>query len=322
MATRKIGPALAAGCPVVLKPASETPLTMLALMPLLEEAGVPPGVVNVIPSRRSGVVVGAMMADPRVRVISFTGSTETGRKLLHAAADNVLKAGMELGGNAPFIVFEDADIDAAIEGAMIAKMRNIGEACTAANRFYVHEKVHDAFARKLCERMGALKMGNGLADGVAVGPLVNADTRDKVVTLVDDAVAKGAKLLLGGKAPGGLGYFYPATVLTGVPDGAQMLREEIFGPVAALQSFTSDDEVIAKANDTEYGLVAYVFTRDVGRGLRVSEKLDYGMVGLNRGLVSDPAAPFGGTKQSGIGREGAHMGLMEFLETQYVSVSW
>jgi succinate-semialdehyde dehydrogenase/glutarate-semialdehyde dehydrogenase len=322
MATRKIGPALAAGCTVVLKPASETPLTMLALMPVLEEAGVPPGVVNVIPSRRSGSVVGAMLADPRVRVVSFTGSTETGRKLLHAAADGVLKAGMELGGNAPFIVFEDADLDAAIEGAMIAKMRNMGEACTAANRFYVHQKVHDAFAKRLGERMGALKMGNGLEDDVAVGPLVNAETRDKVVALVGDAVAKGAKVLLGGKAPNGTGYFYPPTVLTKVPAEARMVHEEIFGPVAALQSFASEKEVIAKANATEYGLVAYVYTRDLGRGLRVCEELDYGMVGLNRGLVSDPAAPFGGTKQSGVGREGAHLGLMEFLETQYISLSF
>jgi succinate-semialdehyde dehydrogenase/glutarate-semialdehyde dehydrogenase len=322
MATRKIGPALAAGCPVVLKPASETPLTMLALMPLLEEAGVPGGVVNVIPSRRSGAVVGAMLKDPRVRIISFTGSTEVGRTLLHAAADNIIKPAMELGGNAPFIVFDDADIEAAIEGAMMAKMRNIGEACTAANRFYVHEKVHDAFARKLSERMGALKMGNGLEDGVMVGPLVNADTRNKVVHLVDDAVHKGAKVMIGGTAPAGKGFFYPATVLTNVPDGAEMLREEIFGPVAALQTFSSDDEVIARANDTEYGLVAYVFTRDLARGLRVSERLEFGMVGLNRGLVSDPAAPFGGMKQSGIGREGAHEGLMEFLDTQYVSVNW
>jgi len=322
MATRKIGPALAAGCPVVLKPASETPLTMLALMPLLEEAGVPPGVVNVIPSRRSGPVVSAMLHDPRVRVVSFTGSTEVGRKLLHEAADNVVKPAMELGGNAPFIVFEDADIDAAIEGAMIAKMRNIGEACTAANRFYVHEKVHDEFAKKLSERMGALKMGNGLEDGVAVGPLVNADTRDKVVNLVDDAVGKGAKVLIGGKAPNGKGFFYPATVITKVPDNAKLLREEIFGPVAAIQAFRSEDDLVARANDTEYGLVAYVYTRDIGRGLRVSERLEFGMVGLNRGLVSDPAAPFGGMKQSGIGREGAHEGLMEFMETQYISVSW
>jgi succinate-semialdehyde dehydrogenase/glutarate-semialdehyde dehydrogenase len=322
MATRKIGPALAAGCAVVLKPASETPLTMLALMPLLEEAGVPAGVVNVIPSRRSGAVVSAMLHDPRVRVISFTGSTAVGRKLLHEAADNVVKPAMELGGNAPFIVFEDADIDAAIEGAMVAKMRNMGEACTAANRFYVQEKVHDAFADKLTRRMASLKMGNGLDDGTALGPLVNAEGRDKVKELVADAVSKGAKVLTGGEAPGGKGYFYPATVLTGVPDGAAMLNEEIFGPVAAIQTFRSEDEVIARANDTEYGLVAYLYTRDLARGMRVSEKLDYGMIGLNRGLVSDPAAPFGGTKQSGIGREGAHEGMMEFLETQYVSVSW
>src|SRR6266567_424597 len=226
MATRKIGPALAAGCPVVLKPASDTPLTMLALMPLLEEAGVPAGVVNVLPSRRSGPVVGAMLRDPRVRVISFTGSTEVGRKLLHEAADNIIKPSMELGGNAPFLVFEDADIDAAIDGAMIAKMRNMGEACTAANRFYVHEKVHGEFAKKLSERMGALKVGNGLEDGVAVGPLVNADTRNKVVNLVEDAVGKGAKVLIGGKPPNGKGFFYPATVITQVPDDAQLLREE------------------------------------------------------------------------------------------------
>jgi succinate-semialdehyde dehydrogenase / glutarate-semialdehyde dehydrogenase len=322
MATRKIGPALAAGCPVVLKPASETPLTMLALMPLLEEAGVPAGVVNVIPSRRSGAVVSAMLHDPRVRVVSFTGSTEVGRKLLHEAADNVVKPAMELGGNAPFIVFEDADIDAAIEGAMIAKMRNMGEACTAANRFYVQEKVHDEFARKLAERMAALKMGNGLQDGVALGPLVNAEGRDKVKALVEDALKRGARVLTGGQAPEGKGYFYPGTVLTAVPDGAAMLNEEIFGPVAAIQTFRSEDEVIRRANDTEYGLVAYLYTKDLGRGMRVSEKLDYGMIGLNRGLVSDPAAPFGGTKQSGIGREGAHEGMMEFLETQYVSVSW
>ncbi|MEJ0078671.1 MAG: NAD-dependent succinate-semialdehyde dehydrogenase [Alphaproteobacteria bacterium] len=322
MATRKIGPALAAGCPVVLKPASETPLTMLALMPLLEEAGVPAGVVNVIPSRRSGPVVSAMLHDPRVRVVSFTGSTEVGRKLLHEAADNILKPAMELGGNAPFIVFEDADIDAAIEGAMIAKMRNMGEACTAANRFYVHEKVHGEFARKLTEKMSALKMGNGLDEGVALGPLVNAEGRDKVVELVDDAVKKGAKVLVGGKKPEGPGFFYPATVLDQVPDGAKMLNEEIFGPVASIQTFKTEDEAIKRANDTEYGLVAYLYTKDLSRGMRVSEKLDFGMVGLNRGLVSDPAAPFGGTKQSGLGREGAHEGLLEFMETQYISVSW
>jgi succinate-semialdehyde dehydrogenase / glutarate-semialdehyde dehydrogenase len=322
MATRKIGPALAAGCPVVLKPASDTPLTMLALMPALEEAGVPAGVVNVIPSRSSGKVVSAMLHDPRVRVVSFTGSTEVGRKLLHEAADNIVKPAMELGGNAPFIVFEDADIDAAIEGAMIAKMRNMGEACTAANRFYVHEKVHDEFAKKLTAKMNGLKMGNGLDEGVALGPLVNAEGRDKVIELVDDAVAKGAKVLTGGKLPAGPGYFYPATVLTNVPDTAKMLSEEIFGPVASIQTFKSEDEAIKRANATEYGLVAYLYTKDLTRGLRVSEKLDFGMIGLNRGLVSDPAAPFGGTKQSGLGREGAQEGMKEFLETQYVSVSW
>src|SRR5438876_1481232 len=322
MATRKIAPALAAGCTVVLKPASDTPLTMLALMPIMEEAGVPAGVVNVIPSRSSGKVVSAMLHDPRVRVVSFTGSTEVGRKLLHEAADNVVKPAMELGGNAPFIVFEDADIDAAIDGAMIAKMRNMGEACTSANRFYVHEKVHDEFAKKLTAKMAVLKVGNGLDDGVTVGPLVNADAKKKVTELVDEAIGKGAKILTGGKSPNGPGHFYPPTVLDAVPDGATMLREEIFGPVAAIQSFKSEGEVIKRANDTQYGLIAYLYTKDMTRGMRVSEQLDFGMIGLNRGLVSDPAAPFGGMKQSGIGREGAHEGLKEFLETQYISVSW
>ncbi len=322
MATRKIGPALAAGCTIVLKPASETPLTALALMTVLEEAGVPAGVVNALPSRRSGAVVGAMLGDPRVRVISFTGSTEVGRRLLHSAADTVIKPVMELGGNAPFIVFDDADIDAAVEGAMIAKMRNMGEACTAANRFYVQKGVHDEFAKKFADRMRALKVGHGLEDGVAVGPLVNAESRDKVTALVEDAVKKGAKILVGGETMQGTGYFYPATVLTDVPDSAELMREEIFGPVAAIQKFTDAEEVVAKANDTEYGLVAYLYTGDLSRGMRISEALDFGMIGLNRGLVSDPAAPFGGMKQSGIGREGAHEGIMEFLETQYVSVSW
>ncbi|MFD2181842.1 NAD-dependent succinate-semialdehyde dehydrogenase [Rhodoplanes azumiensis] len=322
MATRKIAPALAAGCTVVLKPASETPLTMLALMPLLKEAGVPDGVVNVVPSRRSGAVVSAMLHDMRVRVVSFTGSTEVGVKLLREAADNVVRPAMELGGNAPFLVFEDADIDAAVDGAMIAKMRNQGEACTAANRFYVHEAVHDAFAEKLTARMAALKMGNGLDESVALGPLVNADTRDKVQELVDDAVAKGAKVTVGGTRPDGKGFFYPATVLTHVSDDAKLLREEIFGPVAAIKTFRTEDEAIREANATEYGLAAYLYTKDLSRGLRVSEKLDFGMIGLNRGLMSDPAAPFGGMKQSGLGREGAHEGLMEFLETQYVSVNW
>lgn len=322
MATRKIGPALAAGCPVICKPASETPLTMLALMPILEQAGVPKGVVNIIPSRKSGAVVDKLLHDPRVRVISFTGSTEVGRKLLHGAADCVVNTAMELGGNAPFIVCEDADIDAAVEGAIIAKMRNMGEACTAANRFYVHDKIHDAFAQKLTEKMSAMKMGNGLDDGVLVGSLVNAETRDKVAHFVQDAVKKGAKVLTGGIAPAGKGFFYPPTVLVNVPDTAELTCDEIFGPVASLQKFSTEDEVIARANNTEYGLVAYLYTRDVGRGLALSEKLEFGMIGLNRGLVSDPAAVFGGVKQSGIGREGGHEGLMEFLETQYISVTW
>jgi succinate-semialdehyde dehydrogenase/glutarate-semialdehyde dehydrogenase len=322
MGTRKIGPALAAGCPVVVKPASETPLTMLALMPILEQAGVPKGVVNVLPSRRSGAVVDAMLHDPRVRVISFTGSTEVGRKLLKSAADCVVNPAMELGGNAPFIVCEDADVDTAVGGAMLAKMRNLGEACTAANRFYVHDKVHDAFAEKLAAKMGAMKIGNGLEEGVEVGSLVNRETLDKVVELVDDAVSRGAKVLTGGSVRNGPGFFYPPTVLTNVPDDARCFQEEIFGPVAALTRFSSEDDVVERANATEYGLVAYLFTKDVKRGLKLSEKLEFGMIGLNRGLVSDPAAPFGGVKQSGIGREGGHEGLMEFLETQYVSVEW
>jgi succinate-semialdehyde dehydrogenase/glutarate-semialdehyde dehydrogenase len=322
MATRKIGPAIAAGCPVILKPASETPLTALAMVRIFEEAGVPAGIVNVLPSRRSGALVGALLEDLRVRVISFTGSTEVGRKLLHAAADNVVRPVMELGGNAPFIVLADADIDAAVDGAMIAKMRNMGEACTAANRFYVHESVHDQFTAKFASRMQALKLGHGLEDGIALGPLVNAETRDKVVALVEDAVAKGAKIVVGGKAPAGKGYFYPATVLTDVPDNADIGREEIFGPVAAIQKFRDTADVVTRANATEYGLVAYLYTRDLGAGMRISEQLDFGMVGLNRGIVSDPAAAFGGMKQSGIGREGAHEGIMEYLETQYISAIW
>ncbi|HUC60382.1 MAG TPA: NAD-dependent succinate-semialdehyde dehydrogenase [Alphaproteobacteria bacterium] len=322
MGTRKIAPALAAGCTVVLKPASETPLTMLALAKLMEEAGVPAGVVNILPSRKSGSVVNAMLKDSRVRVISFTGSTEVGRRLLHSAADMVVRPAMELGGNAPFLVFEDADLDAAVDGAMIAKMRNMGEACTAANRFYVHEKVHDAFVEKFAAKMKALKVGNGLEDGVAVGPLVNADTRDKVAHLVDDALARGAKAVIGGKRMDGKGFYYPPTVLVNVPEDAQCLAEEIFGPVAPIVTFKTEDEAIQKANNTEYGLVSYLYTRDLARGLRVSEKLDSGMVGLNRGVVSDPAAPFGGSKQSGLGREGAHEGMLEFLETQYISANW
>jgi len=322
MGTRKIGPALAAGCPVIIKPASETPLTMLALMPLLEEAGVPKGVVNVLPSRRSGAVADAMLGDPRVRVVSFTGSTEVGRTLLQSAARNIVNPAMELGGNAPFIVREDADLDAATDGAILAKMRNLGEACTAANRFFIHDAVYDAFAEKLTAKMAAMKMGYGLDEGVTVGSLVNKSTREKVVSLVEDATSKGAKVTTGGTLPEGPGFFYPPTVLTDVSDDAELMNEEIFGPVAALLRYSDDEELVRRANDTEYGLVAYLYTQDVPKGLALAERLDFGMVGLNRGLVSDPAAPFGGMKQSGIGREGGHEGLMEFLETQYVSVEW
>lgn len=322
MGTRKIAPALAAGCAVIIKPASETPLTMLALMPLLEEAGVPKGMVNVLPSRKTGALVDHMLHDPRVRVVSFTGSTQVGRKLLHSAADHVLKPAMELGGNAPLIVFEDADLDVSVEGAMLAKMRNLGEACTAANRIYVHEDIAEAFTRKFTAAMGALNMGDGTLDGIDVGPLVNADTRNKVAAFVEDAVRKGAKIELGGTTPEGKGFFYPPTVLTNVPETADCVGDEIFGPVAALQTFTDQEDVIRRANDTEYGLVAYVFSEDMKRAMQVCERLDYGMVGLNRGLVSDPAAPFGGTKQSGLGREGGHEGMLEFMETQYISASW
>lgn len=322
MGTRKIAPALAAGCPVIIKPAAETPLTMLALMPLLEEAGVPKGLVNVLPTTSAGKIVDHMMHDPRVRVISFTGSTAVGRKLLKGAADQVLKPAMELGGNAPLIVFEDADLDTAVDGAMLAKMRNLGSACTAANRFYIHDAVHDAFTEKFTARMAALKMGDGTDPSVDVGALVNADTRDKVAHFVEDAVTKGAKLHLGGQLPNGPGFFYPPTVMTNVSEDAECVHDEIFGPVAAIQSFTDQEDVIRRANDTEYGLVAYVFSQNMKRAMQVCERLEYGMVGLNRGLVSDPAAPFGGVKQSGLGREGGHEGMLEFMEAQYISADW
>jgi succinate-semialdehyde dehydrogenase/glutarate-semialdehyde dehydrogenase len=322
MGTRKIAPALAAGCGVIIKPASETPLTMLALMPLLKEAGVPDGLVNVLPSKQTGAIVDHMLHDPRVRVVSFTGSTGVGRKLLKGAADQVLKPAMELGGNAPVIVFDDADMDSAIEGTMLAKMRNLGEACTAANRIYVHENIAAEFTKRLSERMSALKVGDGTDPSVDVGPLVNADTRDKVAEFVSDAVAKGAKIECGGTAHDGTGYFYPPTVLSNVPETAACVHDEIFGPVAAVQTFSDQEDVIKRANDTEYGLVAYVFSEDFKRALQVCERLEYGMVGLNRGLVSDPAAPFGGVKQSGLGREGGHEGMHEFMETQYISANW
>jgi succinate-semialdehyde dehydrogenase/glutarate-semialdehyde dehydrogenase len=322
MATRKIGPALAAGCTVVLKPASDTPLTALLMAKILNDAGVPAGVVNVLPARRSGAVVSAMLHDPRVRKLSFTGSTEVGRILLKEAADQVVNCSMELGGNAPFVVLEDADLDAALDGAMIAKMRNGGEACTAANRFFVHTDVAAEFSSRLAERMAALRVGPGTDEDTEVGPLVNEDTVGKVDELVRAAVAAGSRVVTGGARPDRAGFYFEPTVLADVPPDAQILREEIFGPVAPVVTFTDDAEAIRMANDTEYGLVSYVYTRDLARGLRVSEALESGMVGLNRGLVSDPAAPFGGTKQSGIGREGGHEGMLDYLESKYVAVTW
>jgi len=322
MLTRKIGPALAAGCAVVCKPASETPLTALAIARLLEEAGVPPGVVNVLASRRSGQIAATLLGDERVRKLSFTGSTEVGRELLALAARRVVSCSMELGGNAPFIVFDDADLDAAIAGAMVAKMRNGGQACTAANRFYVHEGVAGEFSRRLAEAMGALKVGPGLDESVDVGPLVNGPSRDKVDELVSGALEGGARTLVGGSRPAGRGFFYPPTVLEGVAPGAALLGTEIFGPVAPVVTFASEAEAIELANATGYGLVSYLYTSDLARGLRVAEALESGMVGLNRGLVSDPAAPFGGVKESGIGREGGHEGMLEYLEPKYIACSW
>jgi succinate-semialdehyde dehydrogenase / glutarate-semialdehyde dehydrogenase len=322
MATRKIGPALAAGCTVVLKPAKETPLTALAVAGILAEAGVPAGVVNVLPTTKPGPLTEAMLGDPRVRKLSFTGSTEVGRLLLKQAASTVTNCSMELGGNAPFLVFDDADLDAAVDGAMIAKMRNGGEACTAANRFYVHERVADEFGAKLTARMAALRVGPGLDDGVDLGPLVNLDTRSKVAGLVESATKDGAAVLTGGSVPDRRGFFYQPTVLDSVPAGAGILSEEIFGPVAPIVRFATQDDAIALANNTEYGLVSYLYSRDLRRCLQVAEALEAGMIGVNRGVVSDPAAPFGGVKQSGLGREGAHDGLLEFTETKYIAVDW
>jgi succinate-semialdehyde dehydrogenase/glutarate-semialdehyde dehydrogenase len=321
MGTRKIGPAAAAGCTMVVKPAQQTPLSMLALAQILEECGLPGGVLNVITASSASKTTGPLIADQRLRKLSFTGSTEVGRTLLEQAAQNVLKTSMELGGNAPFLVFEDADLDAAVEGALLAKMRNIGEACTAANRFHVAEAVQDEFATRLAERMGALKLGRGTEPDVKVGPLIDQPAREKVDELVHDALDKGATRVVGGALPDGRGYFYPPTVLAGVPDSARVLKEEIFGPVAPVGVFDSEEAAIAKANDTEFGLVAYVFTRDVKRALRVCEALDTGMIGLNQGMVSNAGAPFGGVKQSGIGREGGNEGIEEYLETKYVAVN-
>lgn len=322
MATRKIGPALAAGCAVVLKPASETPLTALALARLLIDAGTPPGVVNVVPSRQSDALASRLLDDPRIRKVSFTGSTEVGRNLLAHAARTIVNSGMELGGNAPFLVFSDADLDAAVHGAMVAKLRNGGSACTAANRFIIHASIAEEFATRLAEAMGRLTVGPGLNPATDIGPLVNAKTRDKVSGLVDAALDNGAKALVGAQAPDRRGFFYLPTVLSAIPGDAAILDEEIFGPVAPITTFEHIDDAVALANATEYGLVSYIYTSDLRTGLRVGEQLDSGMVGINRPVVSDPAAPFGGTKQSGLGREGGHEGMLEFTETQYLAVDW
>jgi succinate-semialdehyde dehydrogenase/glutarate-semialdehyde dehydrogenase len=321
MGTRKIGPAVAAGCTMVVKPAKQTPLSMLALADILEQAGLPGGVLNLFTASSSSETSGPLIADPRLRKLSFTGSTEVGRTLMAQASDNLLRLSMELGGNAPFIVFEDADIDAAVAGAMIAKMRNIGEACTSANRFHVAGPVAEAFSDKLAAQMGVLKLGRGTEEAVDVGPLIDDTQRSKVAGLVQDAVGRGAHALVGGQSRDGAGYFYNPTVLADVPADAELLREEIFGPVAPVTAFTDEDEAIAAANNTEYGLVAYVYTNNLKRALRVVEGLQTGMVGLNQGMVSNAGAPFGGIKQSGFGREGGHAGIEEYLETKYVAIN-
>jgi succinate-semialdehyde dehydrogenase/glutarate-semialdehyde dehydrogenase len=321
MGTRKIGPAIAAGCTMVWKPAKQTPLCALALTQILEDAGLPKGVLNLLLAKSSGETMEPLIKDPRARKLSFTGSTEVGRTLIAQAADQVLKVSMELGGNAPFLIFDDADLDAAVEGALLAKMRNIGEACTSANRFHVAGGIADEFAQRLAEKMGALKLGRGTEEGVKVGPLIDDSQQAKVKELVDDAVSKGAETVVGGNIPDGRGYFYEPTVLKNISDDARVLTEEIFGPVAPIKDFSDEEEAIAAANDTEYGLVAYVFTRDIKRALRVCEGLETGMVGLNQGMVSNVGAPFGGVKQSGLGREGGKWGIEEFLETKYVAVN-
>jgi succinate-semialdehyde dehydrogenase / glutarate-semialdehyde dehydrogenase len=321
MGTRKIGPAVAAGCTMVIKPAQQTPLSMLALAQILEESGLPDGVLNVVTSSSSGSVMAPLISDPRARKLSFTGSTEVGRKLIEQSAEQILRVSMELGGNAPFLVFEDADVDAAVEGALVAKMRNIGEACTAANRFHVSEPVAGEFAEKLASRMEAMKVGRGTEEGVEVGPLIDGTQREKVQGLVEDALGKGAKALVGAEKVHGPGYFYRPTVLDDVPRDATLLKEEIFGPVAPVASFGSEEDAVSAANDTEYGLVAYVYTNDLKRALRVCEGLQTGMVGLNQGMVSNASAPFGGIKHSGFGREGGIEGIEEYLDTKYVAIN-
>jgi succinate-semialdehyde dehydrogenase/glutarate-semialdehyde dehydrogenase len=321
MGTRKIAPAIAAGCTMVVKPAKQTPLSMLALAQILAEAGLPDGVLNVVTTNRAGAVTDPLFDDPRLRKLSFTGSTEVGRALAARAMDRVLRVSMELGGNAPFLVFEDADLDAAIDGAMLAKLRNMGEACTAANRFHVAEPIAEEFAKRFAERMRGLRVGRGTDPQTNVGPLIDATQRDKVDELVRDAVARGATVLTGGGPIDGAGYFYEPTVLADVTDDARALSEEIFGPVAPIATFSTEEQALAAANQTEYGLVAYVYTRDLGRALRVAEGLETGMVGLNQGIVSNAAAPFGGIKQSGFGREGGFEGIDEYLSVKYVGVT-
>ncbi|KXX62421.1 NAD-dependent succinate-semialdehyde dehydrogenase [Rhodococcus sp. LB1] len=322
MATRKIAPALAAGCPVVLKPASDTPLTALAIAALLAEAGVPDGVVNVVPARRSGPVVAAMIAHPATRKLSFTGSTEVGRSLLHGAADNILSVSMELGGNAPLLVFDDADLGSAVEGAVIAKMRNGGQSCIAANRLIVQAGIYTEFAERLAAAMEQMPIGPGMDRQMQVGAMINEAAVDEMADLVTQSVDAGAHIVTGGKADGGPGAFYPPTVLTDVEPGNPILDREIFGPIAPLTKFDTEEQGIALANATPFGLASYVFTADLSRALRVAEALDAGMVGINRGLISDPAAPFGGVKHSGLGREGGSEGIHEFLETKYIAVDW
>ncbi|MCX2931234.1 NAD-dependent succinate-semialdehyde dehydrogenase [Mycobacterium sp. CVI_P3] len=321
MGTRKIGPAFAAGCTMIVKPAQETPLTMLLLAKLMAEAGLPSGVLSILPTSRPGEVTKALIDDGRLRKLTFTGSTGVGKALVAQSADKLLRTSMELGGNAPFVVFDDADIDAAVDGAMLAKMRNGGEACTAANRIHVANAVIEEFTDKFVKRMGEVNLGNGLDPSAKLGPLVNTKQLAKVQELVDDAVAKGARVALGGQAPGGPGNFYPATVLTDVPPDARILTEEVFGPVAPIIGFDTEEDGVAAANNTEYGLASYIYTESLDRALRVAEAIESGMVGVNRGVISDPAAPFGGVKESGFGREGGYEGIEEYLDTKYIALT-
>ncbi|MCW2736254.1 NAD-dependent succinate-semialdehyde dehydrogenase [Nocardioides sp.] len=321
MATRKIAPAIAAGCTMVLKPANLTPLTTLLLTSILDEVGLPAGVLNVVPTTSARAVTSPLLADPRLRKVSFTGSTPVGRDLLRQSAEQVLRTSMELGGNAPFLVFEDADLDATVDGAMKAKLRNMGEACTAANRFIVHESVADEFAARLAAAMGELVVSRGTEDGSQIGPLIDAKSREAVHQLVQDARSAGATIITGGTPAEGPGYFYPPTVISDVPPTARILNEEIFGPVAPIVTFTTEAQAVELANASEYGLAAYAYTRDLARTLRLTEAIEAGMLGINTGIISNPAAPFGGVKQSGLGREGGAEGIEEYLETRYVGIA-